>query len=509
MRMYYPIGIFVAASLIVSALAFTTLNSPKTQGEFCRLMVLENINKIEQELSASLQLIKNKGVEVPSTEQLKQHYRIARKSYKEIEFFIEYYSPFEAKFYINGPLVPKLELEISSVPFEPQGFQVIEEVLFDKNKTDVNSLKKEYSLLIEKLAFLKQHYSTINIEPNKLNEALKLQLIRIMSLTLNGYDCTINKETLTETIWSLTGVEKIIGFDENTMLEPTVKHEALRAMHLIRNAKARLKKHSDSDTFDRLNFICSYLNPIYASLNSYSRIAKIEPSLIHYAINFSNSSLFELTSIDKQHFSVYVLDTTNNHQQAELGKLLFFDPILSGNNKRACASCHQADKAFTDGRDRSLGYDGIKKLERNSPTLINAAYQKLFFHDGRVVNLEQQADEVFNNTFEMNTNPTEIIDKLKQSDEYRQLFSMAFRKTADTNITFYAVIKSITEFIKTITSHNSRFDKYLRGNKKVLNTSEKKGLIFLQVRLYVAPVIFFHCLMARFHPCTTTTNLKY
>ena len=202
---------------------------------------------------------------------------------------------------------------------------------------------------------------------------------------------------------------------------------------------------------------------------------KTKDSQINYAVNFKAGSFFEPNGINKQYFSVYITDTYNLKQQAELGKLLFYDPVLSGNNKRACASCHRDKMAFTDGLDKSLGFDGVNKIARNAPTLINASYQKLFFHDGRLFNLEEQANSVFNNAFEMNTNEKEIIQKLKQSEDYKILFKNAFKNKPDTSITPYAVFKSIAEFIKTLNSRNSKFDKYLKGDKVQLNSEEKNG----------------------------------
>jgi cytochrome c peroxidase len=142
---------------------------------------------------------------------------------------------------------------------------------------------------------------------------------------------------------------------------------------------------------------------------------------------------------------------------------------------RACASCHKPNLAFTDGKDKSLAFNGAAKISRNSPTLLNASYQKLFFYDGRVFNLEEQAGEVFHNTFEMNSSAEEIVNKLKQSIEYKQLFRSAFKGSLDTSLTFYSVMKSIAEYIKTLESKNSRFDKYIAGDTTQLTLSEKNG----------------------------------
>jgi cytochrome c peroxidase len=453
---------------------FKQQNSSNHMEEFCRVYVVKNITEIISQLKASkavLESDKNKKVKI-----LTKHYSEARKFYKEIEFFIEFYSGFDAKFYINGPLVPKIELEISSEPFQPQGFQVIEEILFDPTKLDFNLLAKEYDLLLSKFEFLKEYYATINIEQNKLHDALKLEVIRIMCLTLNGYDCTINKESTIECSHALKGFEVILNeYRKNDLLTEEQKNLLNSSLRLIKSSQKELKKHRNSDTFNRLDFMTEFLNPLYGKLQEFFNELKLSESSLFYAVNFKENSFFEVNSINKQYFSVYVTDSSHLNKQAELGSLLFFDPILSGNNKRACSSCHNSNQAFTDGYDKSLAYEGNAKLTRNAPTLLNAAYQKLFFHDGRQFNLEEQANSVFSNPLEMNSNEIDIVNKLKQSKEYKELFNEAFYETPDAMITPYAVLKCLSEFIKTLESRNSKFDKYLRGDKSILNEDEKNG----------------------------------
>lgn len=449
--------------------SFSGNSSSITPEELCRNLVLSHLEKIidvledSKEECASLKKIKDKT--------LIQQYNEARQYYKEIEFFIEYYSTFDAKYYINGPLVLKNEIEYGPIIFEPAGFQVIEENLFDSKKTDFKTLQKQYDLLLDKLGKLKEYYSTITIEKPNVTEALRLQVIRIMCLTLNGYDCTINKLAIKECVYSINGLKTILSYyktDKN-------KLEFLTLEKQIKEATKFLTKNPDSDSFNRLGFITGHLQVLYNSICTY--IGNLNPgtSQVNYAVNFKNHSVFDINSINKQHFSLYRDDTLNIKQQQELGRLLFFDPVLSGNNKRACASCHKPELGFTDGYDKSFAYDGKTKITRNAPTLINAAYQKLYFYDGRIFNLEEQAGEVFHNTFEMNSSSEQIVGKLKQSPEYVNLFRNAFKGRMDTSLTFYAVMKSIAEYIKTLDSKNSKFDKYIKGDSKQLSNNEIHG----------------------------------
>lgn len=319
---------------------------------------------------------------------------------------------------------------------------------------------------------LAEYYSTITIDQANLNEALQLEVIRIMCLTLNGYDCTINKEILTECAHSINGILNILSSYKSTSV--TVDHFG-NAKKSLTACVTQLQKNTDSDKFDRLFFITRYLNPAYKDLTAFLVSMNVPSSQVNYAVKLKQISIFNISNLNKQHFSIYRYDTLNNKSQASLGKLLFFDPLLSNNNKRACASCHKPNMAFTDGLDKSIAFDTKNKISRNAPTLLNSSFQKLFFYDGRAFNLEEQADNVFHNEQEMRMSKDDIISKLKQSPEYMQLFKKAFVNSPDTMVTFYAVIKSIAEYIKTLESKNSRFDKYIAGNYTTLKKNEING----------------------------------
>ncbi len=438
----------------------------------CRKFVSDNISQIKYRLKSSSKIIASAITKEEKIKTLKDEYRLARKFYKEIEFFIEYNSSYDAKYFINGALVPKFELEYLGPVTEPHGFQVIEESLFNPAKTNFDILQKEYALLDAKFFYLQNYYATLPIEYSNLTEAIRLQVIRIMCLTLNGYDCTVNKESLTECANSIEGLSKIMGFytgkkNENIKLNELQTH--------LKKCEMELKKNPDSDSFNRLNFKIKFLNPAYTLMSDFFSEKKVLPSQINYGVDLRANSFFETSSINKQHFLLYKNDTANLILKAQLGKILFFDPILSANNKRACASCHSPAKAFTDGLPKSISLDGKSTITRNAPTLLNALYQKVFFYDGRVSSLEGQVNHVLHNNSEMGILEIEVINKLNKSEEYKTLFKNAFKEKPDTSINFYNILKCISEFEMTLNSRNSRFDKYIKGDNSKLAQSEING----------------------------------
>ena len=142
-------------------------------------------------------------------------------------------------------------------------------------------------------------------------------------------------------------------------------------------------------------------------------------------------------------------------KKAELGKRLFFDPRLSGDAAISCASCHQPDKAFTDGLALSKAYPGSKGF-RNTPTLMNTAIRENWFHDGRIgTNLNDVTREMITEDYIMNMDMRLMQERLKQDPVYVKMFKEAGYGEPSNG----AVRKAIPEYLKTLTSRNSPFDK--------------------------------------------------
>jgi len=161
-------------------------------------------------------------------------------------------------------------------------------------------------------------------------------------------------------------------------------------------------------------------------------------------------------------------------EKAKLGELLFFDPVLSDNNQRACASCHKPAMAFTDSKTKSVAFE-FDTLPRNSPTVINAGFQNRLFWDLRAGSLEDQLDSVVNNERELHSSFSRVIDKLNASPEYVTLFHKAFPNTKKTGITRAYVKYAIGVYERTLTGLNSRFDQYMQGDVTKLNQEEING----------------------------------
>jgi cytochrome c peroxidase len=165
-------------------------------------------------------------------------------------------------------------------------------------------------------------------------------------------------------------------------------------------------------------------------------------------------------------------------QEIDLGRYLFFDPILSGNGKQACASCHNPDKGFADSRQFSVGANG-QETTRNAPSLWNVGFLKRFFLDGRADSMEQQMQGPLYSKIEMASSPEKILANLNNNKEYRRLFANAY--AAEFNaprsaIKIDQVYRSIAAFESSLISLNSRYDLYAQGFPDALSKQEVQGL---------------------------------
>jgi cytochrome c peroxidase len=166
-------------------------------------------------------------------------------------------------------------------------------------------------------------------------------------------------------------------------------------------------------------------------------------------------------------------DNPMTPDKVELGKMLFFDPRLSGNDHWACATCHNPSLGFSDGLARSLGFGDETELDRHAPTVLNIAYNTAQFWDGRAPTMEAQAVGPIQAEREMNSKPEELEKKLNGIPEYKERFMKVFGEP----VTMPNIGKAIAAFERTLVTRDSPFDRYMRGDKNALTTREKRGLI--------------------------------
>lgn len=165
-------------------------------------------------------------------------------------------------------------------------------------------------------------------------------------------------------------------------------------------------------------------------------------------------------------------DNPVTEAKVALGRELFFDTRLSGAGDRSCATCHQPDRAFTDGRTRGKAIGG-GDLARNTPAIHDGAWAKSFYWDGRASTLEAQAEIPITHPREMAGAWSEIVRRLKADSALDVRFHQAF--TERPAIQPATILKALAAFERTIVSPPTRFDRWIAGDERALTVEEIAG----------------------------------
>lgn len=164
-------------------------------------------------------------------------------------------------------------------------------------------------------------------------------------------------------------------------------------------------------------------------------------------------------------------DNPYTPEKAALGKMLFFDPRLSRDQNFNCASCHNPSFGWEAPLPKAIGA-GAKPLDRQAPTVLNHAWGRLFFWDGRAKSLEEQAKGPIQSPVEMALPLSEAVERLKKLEGYRKAFARAFPKEG---LTAETILKALGTYERTLVSGEAPFDRWIKGEEQALSASAKRG----------------------------------
>lgn len=411
-----------------------------------------------------------------SRAQLQQSFSNLRISYKRIEFLLDYLQPQDVKDHLNGAPLPKTERNAPRlIVLEPKGMQKMEELLYDpllaEQWKELQALTKSMDYQLSPIiAFAKRS----PISDRQVFEAVRIGLVRIMAMGITGFDTPASSNAIRESAvaWEslAIGLEPYRQKLGNTNLAEELASKWSAGLKVLKAAV-------DFDSFDRLHFIRDYVEPLYAlSLDLHLKLGYETAQEVYRGqlpFNYRASSIFSEDFFNLQYYTGLKPDA-HLAAKARLGRMLFFEPALSANFERSCASCHDPKKAFADGRAKSLAFDQQGTVDRNAPSLYNALYAEKFFHDLRADRMEAQMEHVIFNEKEFATNYHTIFARLESSAEYRRMFKEAF---PDFNgaINRHSLSEAIVAYLSNLKSFNSPVDRYLRGEEVVLSEEVIKG----------------------------------
>jgi cytochrome c peroxidase len=399
-----------------------------------------------------------------------------------MDFWFRYLEPISYK-KINGPLPVEWETEVFEKfekPYKREGAGLTLALLY----LDESSIKKDHLIeLIQASLNATQTFYADSIT-NELKTyhhfflCNRLFLLNLAAIYTTGFECPDTAQIIPELRLMLSNVGAIYqSFNESFPNTPL----PLDYISLYKNAVAFANTQSNNySQFDHFTFIKDYINPLFAFnqtlINQYHVVTK---SYVDYSLSKKANSIFNKKLYTGQNPKGVFLRVNDNEALAEIeqvGKLLFYDPILSGNNSRSCASCHNPTTYFTDtATSTSLQYNKHDFLPRNSPSLINAEYNHLLMMDGKHLSLQQQTKAVISNPIEMSGDEKQILQKVLNCKEYNKTLQKLLKHTPqETEVTIDHIASAITVYYSKFSNAYSPFDKAMNENKS-LSSSAKNG----------------------------------
>jgi cytochrome c peroxidase len=468
---YFPVHSLFVVLTCTLVLGFTAYRLPGEPNNY-NLQVEELYQKQLSSFKSSVLLLQKEGNASSPKKALQQQFYQCRIFYKRASVLLDYFNQRESLL-LNGPNLPRTESEIADKIIEPTGMQVIEDILFGDKPLQYDALIAQTNCMLQSIERIEQEPDRkYKFKDEQVFYAIQLAIVRMISLGITGFDSPTALNSLTEAKESMDGIQSVLNIYQSAI---QINNKQLNE-ELI-NKAAACKQYLTSQTsfnqFNRLAFIKNYLNPFSRLLLSAAQIIGTNQLQGKRPYNNKAATIFDADAFNIHFFSPPE-PYTISAEKIELGKKLFYDPILSGSGNRSCGSCHQPQKAFTDGLSTALAIDNKTKLNRNTPTLWNSALQTRQFWDSRTDILENQLDEVVHNETEMKGSLKQSVEKLKANETYLQLFKQAYQ-TEKNPVVEFTVANAICSYIRSLTALNSRFDQYMRDDEKALTQIEQRG----------------------------------
>lgn len=459
--------------LVAGAISFSFMGS---RSQAYANHYLRSVEEIQQAQEKLLKMVDELDLTIPSNQEIiREQIHKNRITLKAADFWLRYFEPVAYR-KLNGPLPVEWETEVFE-KFEPPykrtgaGLTLAEQYLDEENlvKEEMFALVRES---IDSLQVFKSDSVTALLkEPDHFFYANRLFLLNLSGIYTTGYECPDTGRIIPELGLMLESTKEIYAVYNNSWPERALPAAYLQAYdRMIQFVKHQPQEFS---RFNHFEFIRDYVNPLFKMAQQFIRDnTRFSANYNDYALDNNANNIFDknlfLSQNSKGIFS-FVDDPALLNEIRELGKLLFYDPILSGNNKRSCASCHKPTEFFTDNSRRTaLQFDEKNSLPRNTPSLVNSVYNHLSMHDGKHISLQGQAREVITNSIEMNGEEGNIIKKVMSCKTYRDGFNKLLPYTPEEQtVSLSHIVSAITFYYSGFSQYYSPFDDAMREHKPI------------------------------------------
>ncbi|MBS1779171.1 MAG: cytochrome C peroxidase [Bacteroidetes bacterium] len=471
--------LFVISLCIIALLSFKTTSDNDTYIATYSSYIVQAIST--QKAIISYLDSANLGSE-KDVANLKDRINRARLSLKAADFWLRYLEPTAYK-KLNGPLPVEWETEVFEKfekPYKREGAGLtLAALYFDEEHPSKDSLRNMVLASINTLPT----YSTDSIT-NELKTyhhfflCNRLYVLNLAAIYTTGFECPETAQVIPELKQMMKDVQNIYAAFNTSYPSTPLSKEYLELYQ--KTISFVSEQPSDYTKFDHYTFIKDYINPLFGmNQRQILQYHVISHSMVDYSLTKTCNSIFNKSVYNGQNAKGIFIRMDDSAALAELdalGKLLFYDPILSGNNKRSCASCHNPKQYFTDTAvATALQFDHTNFLPRNTPTLINAQFNHLIMLDGKHITLQDQTKAVITSPVEMGSKEQDIIDKVLSCKEYREGFRKLLKYTPqEKEITFSHIASAITYYYSRFSKFYAPFDNAM-NNESQLSVEAKSG----------------------------------
>lgn len=408
-------------------------------------------------------------------EKIRTEINSCRTSMKEIDIWLRYLDPISYK-RINGPLPVEWETEVFEKfekPYKREGAGLTLAYLYlDENKKEKEPLIKLIKTSLNAVKVYKQDSLMLELRSSgNFYLCNRLFLLNLATIYTTGFECPDTERIVDELQVILIAVSKLNKVYNSSYPYTKLSSSYLRKFEaLIEFVKSQPR---DFSKFDHFSFVKDHVNPLFSMNQQFIREYNVKSkSYVDYSLTNESTSIFSKTLYNGQDatgiFSK-IEDPAALKEVEELGKLLFYDPILSGNNLRSCASCHAPSHFFTDTlQTAALQFNKKGFLARNTPSLLNSNFNHLLMLDGMHTNLQNQAKAVITSSLEMGASEQEAVEKVMSCEEYAQRFVNLLKYTpGEKEVSFDHICSALTLYYSKFSMYDSPFDDAINTRRDI------------------------------------------
>lgn len=467
---------------IITAFVFISFKNTDTINPYL-FRYKEQVNKFQGQQKELLELIKNSDLANETSKTfIRSKINQSRIALKNVDIWLRYLEPVAYK-KINGPLPVEWETEVFEKfekPYKRDGAGLTLAALYlDEEKIESTKLLN----LIQESVIASEIYTNDSItdrltSPDHFFLCNRLFLLNLSAIYTTGFECPDTGQIIPE-LKSMLKEVYLIYQQFNTTFPDKSFNEAY--LDQFKEAISFVENQSNDFTqFDHFTFIKKYVNPLFAYNQELIRRYQVSSrSYVDYSLTKTSTSIFSKDLYKGQSTKGIFLRVTDEEALAcidKVGKLLFYDPILSGNNMRSCVSCHQTTAFLTDTLNAtSMEYNQKDRLERNTPSLLDVPYNHLLMLDGKHISMKDQAMAVITSSKEMGANADEVLKKVLSCKDYKKTFTSLLKYTPqEKEITMEHITSALSFYYSKFSKYDAAFDEAMNTSKE-LDPLAKKG----------------------------------